>query len=56
MRSLLFDPGKMYIFVFSIDYKLISKENLENFISDKCIYGPNIFCENFINVHPNFFQ
>ena len=56
MHSLTFDQGKMYIFVFPVDYLFTVKENLENFICNKCIYVPSIFCENFINVHANVFK
>ena len=38
MRSLTFDQGKMYIFVFSVDYWFTVKENLQNFICNKHIY------------------
>ena len=56
MRPLTFDLGKMYIFVFSVDYQFTVKENLENFKRNKCIYVPSIFCENFINIHVHFFK
>ena len=56
MHSLTFDQDEMYIFVFSVDDQFVVKENLENFVCNKCIYVPSIFCENFINVHANFFK
>ena len=56
MRSLTFDQSKMYIFAFSVVYQFTVKENLDNFICNKCIYVPNTFGENFINVHANFLK
>ena len=51
MHSLNFDQDKMYIFVYSVDYQFTVKENLENFMCNKCI-----FYENFLNVHANFLK
>ena len=51
MRSLTFNQGN---FFFSVDYQFTVKENLENFIWNKFILVPSIFCENFINIHANF--
>ena len=43
MHSLTFDQGKMYFFFFSVDYEFTVKENLENFICNKCIHVTSIF-------------
>ena len=51
MRFLIFDQNKIYTFVFSVDYLFTVKEDLENFICNKYINVPSIFCENFKNLH-----
>ena len=54
--SLIFDQGKICIFVFSVDYEFNVKENLENFISNKCLYAPSLFWKKIHKRTCKFFQ